>query len=92
MEEAMVKVKDKLILPMTKKALAKFDATQAHRDAVMQLIKSDEDLKAWQRMENIALRVVQTAFHHDTQDRNSLENCKLMGIDRLRELVERLGG
>jgi hypothetical protein len=42
-------------------------------------------LKAYDEAENIVRR----AFHEDTKDRNCLDNCMLVGINWLRELVEK---
>ena len=37
---------------------------------------------------NEAENVVRRAFHEDTKDRNSLDNCMLVGINWIRKLVK----
>jgi len=44
-------------------------------------------LKAYEEAEN----VVRKAFFEDTKDRNCLENCMLVGINWLREMVAKEG-
>jgi hypothetical protein len=72
----------------TRRALEVYDRGQAKRKAAWDRIGSNKGVRIAEAMDALALFKVQMAFAVDTYDRNSLSNCKLVGIDDLRRMAE----
>lgn len=67
-----------------KDALAEYDRTAAERNRMWATVETSEDVIAAEQADKDALLKVQLAFHELTKDRNSLERCKLAGLDFMR--------
>lgn len=61
----------------TAMALQAYDLTQTVRDKMLESARTNADVVAWEKVESGAKRNVCVAFHQDTADINSLENCLL---------------
>jgi hypothetical protein len=77
------------LLVRTKAALEAYDADEARRDKLLDDVKTDADVAAWEREEEAALEKVRRAFHEDTADRNSWSQAKVVDLATLREWVEK---
>lgn len=51
---------------------------------------TDQKVKGAQALEEEARQTLCRAFHQDTSDYNSLNNCLLLSIDRLRQIAKDL--
>lgn len=69
----------------TRNALRLFDQVQPHLDTLREGIQNMKDFRVWEEADNAATDRVHTAFYLDTRDRNQLKNCRLVGINTLRE-------
>jgi hypothetical protein len=76
-----------LTLDNTKVALARYDAGQPARDAYLDAAQTDGEVYRWMLDQKIAADEVREAFFEDTKDRNSHDNCMIVEIAWLRELV-----
>jgi hypothetical protein len=76
-------------LVRTRKALEEYDASQMHRDSLLENIETDEDVKKWNQVEKESLDRVRVAFYEDTKDRNSKSNCMLLDLPTLRGWAKR---
>lgn len=74
-------------LARTAAALEEWERTEAARDQLLDAATTDDKLGEWKRAEREALEKVAEAFFQDTKDRNSRENCSLVGLRTLREWV-----
>lgn len=76
-----------LAMPATAAALAIFDATQLERDALWADPACAAAVMSAEAADDAALRLVQDAFHSDTETINSLESCRRMRIKDLRAMA-----
>lgn len=75
----------------TRKALEFYDSRKAARDALWNSIESEADVRDCEALEKEHLRQVQEAFHKDTSDINSLENCYRVDVGFMRRMAMRQG-
>lgn len=78
-----------LDLTNTRAALAAFDKREVELDQLASAAQTNEDVYAWEAAVKDAEDKVREAFYADTNDRNSLDRCMLVGIDWLRQLCKR---
>lgn len=71
----------------TRKALAKYDATQCLRDKAWDNVMTVNHVVMAEENDRLALRTVQDAFHADTMDINCTENCRRLDIDFMRRMA-----
>lgn len=74
--------------PNTKAALVEYDAGVLARDKAWKDVDSNEAADAAEAADNAALAKVQDAFHLDTQDINSRDNCALVDLDFMRKMAK----
>ncbi|MFK3740909.1 hypothetical protein [Massilia sp. TN1-12] len=71
----------------TAAALIEYDAGAAAREGAWNRVEQNVDADAAQQADLLALRKVQEAFHKDTSDINSLDNCYRVDIDFMRRVA-----
>lgn len=71
----------------TAAALIEYDAGKGKRDRMWNAISCTEDVKAAEETEATALAKVQEAFHEDTSDINSRDDCRLVDIGFMRRMA-----
>ena len=80
--------KSKLSFPKLAEALKLHDKhVETITRKLWDALTDDEQLATVQHLEKVALIALQVAFHEDTKNINSLDHCRLVGIDRLRILA-----
>jgi hypothetical protein len=83
-------MEDKFTLENTRRAVAEYDANLPALDKMLWDAQSDAEVIAWKDASRLAKEKVKEAFYQDTKDRNSRENCHLVPVNILREMVARL--
>lgn len=76
-------------LPRTEEALTGYEATRAERDASWDAALSDAAVARCVAVDHEAATAVREAFYQDTQVFNSHDNCMMVDIVWLAELVQK---
>lgn len=71
----------------TKAALKVYDEGKAEREARWHVSLSNAQVDAAEKADMDAIERVQLAFHRDTMPANSVDNCKLLGINDIRHMA-----
>jgi len=78
---------DKLDLTQTRAALIKYNAMQGELEQMLKTMSGNDSFYEWDKRRQAAEDLVKEAFHRDTKHVNSLDNCMLIGIYSLQEMV-----
>jgi uncharacterized protein YecA (UPF0149 family) len=73
----------RLNLVHTRAALKKYHETLPERETYLDNAETDGEVYKWNLMEKAALDEVREAFHEDTKDRNSKDNCMILDLPTL---------
>lgn len=80
----------KIKLENTKKALEHFDSVDSpFLHWIIDHAKTETQVALWQKGKKEAEDKVRKAFFEDTKDQNCLDNCMIVSLSWLRELVEK---
>lgn len=71
----------------TKAALKDFAASAPKRNVTWETAESNADVDEVTAADALAVKAVQDAFHKDTHDINSLENCRRISIQDIERMV-----
>jgi hypothetical protein len=75
-----------LTLERTRAALNEFDRTALSRQRLFNVVHTDKQIVGWAKLEEEAKEKVRRAFHEDTKDYNTWEQCAQVDINSLRQL------
>ena len=74
--------------PHTAKALAALDAAEPMRIEAWKKVRTVEGTIALTAMYELAMTRLREAYHHDTSDINSLDQCQHVDIQFMRRMVQ----